>query len=94
MSDNTKNEFGTAADERRSTLPPDPEGMNEQRARWAGLAVTAFQKATGTDDEDALSDLIADLMHWADRNNFDFQAALIRGRDHYEAETLGEEAQS
>lgn len=71
-------------------LPPDPEGMNHNRARWAGVAVAAFQRETRTDDEDVLSDLIADLMHWADRRNYDFEAALLRGRYHYEAETSGE----
>lgn len=73
------------------TLPPDPDGKNGARAGWAGLAITAFQQATGTDDEDALSDLLGDLLHWCDRNNFDFDAALSRGRWHYDAETGGEE---
>jgi hypothetical protein len=71
-------------------LPPDPEGMNEARLGWAAQAVRAFQEATGADDEDALSDLLADLMHWADRNKYDFDAALLRARDHYHAETLGD----
>jgi len=73
-----------------STLPPDPEGMNDKRAEWASRAITAFQDATGTEDEDALGDLLTDLMHWADRNQYDFEAALFRGRDHYEAETIGD----
>ena len=70
-------------------IPPDPEGMNDSRATWAALAVTAFQHATGTDDKDALSDLLADLMHWADRSKFHFEAALVRAQDHYQAETSG-----
>jgi len=45
---------------------------------------------TGTDLEDALADLLADLMHWADRNSHDFDAALERARWHYEAETAAE----
>ncbi len=73
-----------------TNLPPDLEKMNDKRAAWAARAVAAFQDITGTDDEDALCDLLADLMHWADRCNYDFDAALIRGRDHYEAETMGE----
>lgn len=71
-------------------LPPDPEGMNDKRAHWAAIAIASFQVATGTDVEDALVDLLADLMHWADRQNIDFELALIRGKDHYQAET-GEE---
>jgi hypothetical protein len=69
-------------------LPPDPEGMNDARANWAHKAVRVFQELTGADDEDALCDLLADLLHWADRNRYDFGAALFRARDHYRAETL------
>ena len=75
---------------RRSDLPPDPEGSNDRRAAWAAAALRAFMDATGTDEEDALGDLLADLMHWADRSNFDFESALDWGRCHYEAETTGE----
>jgi hypothetical protein len=74
--------------EATSPLPPDPEGMNVSRVAWADQTIKAFQAATGTDDEDALGDLLADLMHWADRSNYDFDAALLRAKDHYEAETL------
>ena len=73
-------------------LPPDPENMNDSRAEWAGAALSTFMKETGTDQEDALGDLLADLMHWADRNSYDFDAALERARGHYEAETVGEPA--
>jgi hypothetical protein len=45
-------------------------------------------KETGTDQEAALGDLLADLMHWTDRNGQDFDAALDRARGHYEAETV------
>ena len=44
------------------------------------------------DAEEALGDLLTDLMHWSDRSGFDFDAALERARTHYEAETAGEEA--
>jgi hypothetical protein len=73
-------------------VPPDPEGRNDNRAQWAGEAVDAFIVATGTDEEHVLGDLLADLMHWSDRNNYDFDAALDRARAHYEAETSGEAA--
>ncbi len=68
-------------------LPPDPEGMNDKRSAWAERALRIFMKATGADQEDALGDLLADLMHWSDRNNFDFETALFRAQGHYEAET-------
>jgi hypothetical protein len=70
-----------------SPLPPDPDGINFDRASWADKAISAFRDATGTDTEDALSDLLANLMHWADRAGYDFNEALDRARRHYEAET-------
>jgi len=73
-------------------LPPDPENMNARRAAWAAAAVTEFQRITGTDDQDALGDLLCDLMHWSDRNDYDFEAALSRARGHYEAETMPDPA--
>lgn len=69
------------------SLPPDPENMNDDRAAWAAEALSQFQRVTGTEDEDALGDLLCDLMHWSDRNDIDFEDALWRARGHYEAET-------
>ncbi len=71
----------------KSKLPPDPEQTNDDRSAWAQAALSAFITATGTDIEDSLGDLLCDLMHWSDRNNFDFEIALDRARYHYEAET-------
>lgn len=70
-------------------LPPGPEKMNGDRTEGAAAALRQFQRATGCDYEDSLGDLLSDLMHWTDRNNFDFKAALCRARGHYEAETAG-----
>lgn len=72
-------------------LPPDPEGMNDERTSWAERAINTFIEATGTDREDALPDLLANLMHWADREGTDFNANLETARMHYEAETRGED---
>jgi hypothetical protein len=60
--------------------------MNYQRARWADKAIYTFRHETGCDHEDSLGDLLCDLMHWADTNDFDFEAALYRARGHYRAE--------
>lgn len=68
-------------------LPPDPDGQNDDRAKWAEKALGAFQKETNCDDEDVLGDLLADLMHWADRNQQDFQAAMDRAYGYYAEET-------
>jgi len=44
---------------------------------------------TGTDLEDSLGDLLCDLMHWADRNDSDFDTALDGARANYTEETGG-----
>jgi hypothetical protein len=66
---------------------PDPDGQNKARAMWAGVAVAAFQSTTGTDDSDAVKDLLCDLMHYCQQNNQDFDVALDSARHHYAAET-------
>ena len=68
-------------------LPPDPEGLNDSRALWADAAIRTFRHETGTDLEDSLGDLLCDLMHWADRYDFDFEDMLNRAGDHYAEET-------
>jgi hypothetical protein len=71
-------------------LPPDPDGKNDERANWALNALNEFIRCTGPDEEDALCDLLCDLMHLADRREDhmpDFEAVLRRARYHYEAET-------
>ena len=68
-------------------IPPDPDGMNTDRALWAEEAVNTFMRTTGSDREDAVCDLLADIMHLCDRRGQDFNAELERARGHYEAET-------
>ena len=68
-------------------LPPDPDGMNDERARLAWSTISMFERATHTDREDSLSDLLVDLMHWADRNELDFQDELDRAIRNYHSET-------
>ena len=86
-----KENGGELEDETPSTpavLPPDPEGMNDDRATWARIALHAFMKATGTDFCDAQADLLCNLMHLSDRSvDINFEADLARARTHYEAET-------
>jgi hypothetical protein len=78
---------GELKDFRKPELPTDPEGMNDKRASLAGTALAVFMAETGTDKEDAVGDFLTDLMHWCDRHNYDFDAALDRARVHYHAET-------
>lgn len=74
-----------------NALPADPEEMNDDRAAWAETALASFQAETGTDDGDAIADLLADLMHLCDRKperfGASFRAQLERAEGHYEAET-------
>ncbi len=63
---------------------------NTARAQWADEAVRVFMTRTGSDLEDCLCDLLADLMHWADKCQFDFSAAFRRACDHYVAERTEE----
>jgi hypothetical protein len=69
---------------------PDPDCQNADRAKWAQVAVDAFQDETGTDDGDRLKDLLCDLMHWCDREKQDFSVALDAAQHHYTDETLKE----
>jgi hypothetical protein len=59
---------------------------NNQRAEWAAAALKHFQTLTGTDHADSLADLLCDIHHWCDRENTNFQSALDRARQHYDAE--------
>lgn len=65
---------------------------NFNRAAWAAETLSVFRHRTGCDYEDALGDLLSDLMHWADQHEFDFEAALIRARDHHACEVAEEAA--
>jgi hypothetical protein len=76
-------------------LPPDPEKLNDQRAGWAGDALTNFALATNMsvkhDKPEIVGDLLANIMHWCDRNSIDFDERLANARMHYAAETAREE---
>jgi len=70
------------------TLPADPDEQNDDRSEWAEIALLAFMGQTRTDVGDAVSDLLADMMHWCDRNGIDFGSELERAQEHYKEETL------
>jgi hypothetical protein len=67
--------------------PADPRAANRERAEKAANVLRRYQRMTACDYEDSLCDLLCDLMHNADRDNFDFETALLRARGHYDAET-------
>jgi hypothetical protein len=83
------------------SLPPDPEGQTDDRGQSAQAAIRHFQIVTGCDWDDAIADLLADLMHLCDRETredgetpLDFTAELERARQHYVAETAAGHAPS
>lgn len=71
-------------------IPPDPEGYNDRRAGWAQMAIDRFIRATGTEPEDAVADLLCDLRHWCDRHNKSFGHELERSGRHYREEITPE----
>ncbi|KVK57602.1 hypothetical protein L905_24025 [Agrobacterium sp. TS43] len=64
---------------------------NTQRAAWARIAIDAFMKATLTDEGDAVSDLLCNLMHYCRESGMDFLAELNQGALHFQAEIEIEE---
>jgi len=64
---------------------------NKDRAEWARKALQAFSSEADCEYADSLGDLLCDLMHFADANNFDFKAALDRARGHYAEEFFEKE---
>lgn len=68
--------------------PEDPDNQNDSRAEWAAAAVLKFMSETGTDPEDAFSDMLGDLMHLADRCGIDFANEMRRAENFYNQEAI------
>ena len=69
---------------------------NTTRADRAFRLTLVYRQWIGADEDDpetVLADLLADLMHNADTEGSDFDAALDRARSHY-AEETGPECES
>jgi len=66
---------------------------NNTRAGWAEQTLGYFMSITGVEWEDALCDLLCDLMHLADRTDewCSFDDELQRARNHYVAELREED---
>jgi len=65
---------------------------NIDRATWAADALRTFREATLTDAEDALGDLLCDLMHWADVVGENFAETLLGAQNTYAAEIAEEKS--
>lgn len=71
------------------TTAAEYEGpTNRDRARWAAEAVANFRARTGTDKEDAICDLLANLMHLceSDPSYGGFQDELTRATNLFTGE--------
>ena len=78
--------------EQAMELPADHGALNDHCAMWADVALRAFAEPTGLDFEadgwdTAISDLLADLHHLADRHDVSWWAVLGRADGHYTEET-------
>ncbi len=70
------------------------ECSNAHRARWAAAAIRTLARDTGAEmGEEAFSDLLCNLGHWADRNGIDYRTAFERAAETW-AEEVAEELQS
>lgn len=68
----------------------DTERTNADRAAMGATLIDAYVAELGADDnENTVSDIIADLMHYCDtpEAQADFSTALRRAQMNYEAET-------
>lgn len=89
-------------------VPPDPEDMNDDRAKWAECALAGIEKfgrVTGecfTDFEGEerteilkqnISDFLADLAHLCDREGIVLAARIDTAANHYTEETDSEGTQ-
>lgn len=68
----------------------DTGTTNAERAERAEAVMVEYDDVrrlgVAEDHQDALTDILADLMHYADREGLDFAAALRIAADHHEAE--------
>ena len=61
--------------------------FHDHRARRSGIALAAYSAETGSDmPDDAITDVIADLGHYADHHALDFPLLLRRAIGHWLAE--------
>jgi hypothetical protein len=58
----------------------------------ADTALACFKEMSETDPADALSDLLANLMHWAEAAKLDFDQELARAKFNYQCERVQEKS--
>lgn len=62
----------------------------KERREWASAAIAVYRERTNTEQADAISDLVCDLMHLAKKYKQDELHAIERGISHWYAETNNE----
>ena len=83
-----------ALDRVRARLPEDPAADTERRADRGRELLGRYMAATGTDEDAALGDLLADLRHMADRDDYDYELADARAESYHADETAQQAAGS
>ena len=73
----------------RAQLPEDLD--TERRANRGRELLERYMAVTGTDEDAALGDLLADLRHMADRDGYDYELADARA-ERYHAEETAQQA--
>lgn len=68
-------------------LPPDPDGMNDERAGLAKSAMDALPVDGDVPAENRVRDLLCNLHHWCDRNGIDFDSIAEEAEGSYRSET-------
>lgn len=69
-------------------LPPDPDSRNEARSEFGAAALQAGCEEPET--EYGLTDVLANLAHYCDRNDLNLAEEISRAEIAYDAETSGE----
>ena len=64
---------------------------NVKRAQSARQAMLAVRRYSAVSDPDSLTDLLADLMHFASQHGLDFDRSMFLARANFQAETAGED---
>ena len=72
----------------RARLPEDPAVDTERRADRGRELLERYMAVTGTDEDAALGDLLADLRHMADREGYDYGLADARAESYHADETV------
>jgi hypothetical protein len=72
--------------EQLKQLEDTNQQMSDDRVGWVASALQHYNNLVRGDEKHALIDLLADLMHWCDRDGRDFAFELSTARMHYEAE--------